>query len=640
MQEMKDSGIEWVSKIPIGWKVARLKDVIQMLTDYTANGSFGDLAKNVQYLDYEDYARLIRLTDLRENLENSGVYVSEYSYDYLEKSSLYGGEILVANVGAYAGLFCEMPPINMPSTLGPNMFLIRTNSQMIQHYLYYLGNADFVWKQLVQKAMSSAQPKLNKTDVNTTYIIVPPLQEQQRIADFLDAKCAEIDALTADIQTQIDTLEQYKRSVITETITKGLNPDAEMKDSGIEWVGEIPAHWLVHPVYYYYGERKNKNYLGKEDNLLSLSYGRVVRKDINTSDGLLPESFNTYNIVETGDIIIRPTDLQNDKRSLRTGLVKEHGIITSAYIDLCPIKQVDSRYFYFLLHAYDVMKVFYNMGNGVRQGLNYSEFSRLMVFEPPYEEQVAIADYLETKVIEVDAIIERKKEQMSVLNAYKRSLIFEYVTGKKEVRNETADAIVALNPHIILLGIINDRIGKKHTRGKVQLQKLLYLLDIHVGMNVNTKYYRYEHGPYDRQLNCYIDVLIKNRWYEQRHDNGEILIKGKNHDEFVRKYKNQFREKQMEINQLIDALRDMKTSQLERIATLYAVWNDFILEGESHPTDEKILHEVVTNWTANKANPQDGTWKLSLEKMKKLGIIPTGKGLHTSRKPMRKAENE
>ena len=330
MQEIKDSGIEWVRKIPIGWKVARLKDVIQMLTDYTANGSFGDLAKNVQYLDYEDYARLIRLTDLRENLENSGVYVSEYSYDYLEKSSLYGGEILVANVGAYAGLFCEMPPINMPSTLGPNMFLIRTNSKMIQHYLYYLGNADFVWKQLVQKAMSSAQPKLNKTDVKTTYIIVPPLQEQHRIAAFLDAKCAEIDALTADIQTQIDTLEQYKRSVITETVTKGLNPNAEMKDSGIEWVGEIPVHWPVHPVYSYYGERKNKNRLGKEDNLLSLSYGRVIRKDINTNNGLLPESFNTYNIVEAGDIIIRPTDLQNDKRSLRTGLVKEHGIITSA----------------------------------------------------------------------------------------------------------------------------------------------------------------------------------------------------------------------------------------------------------------------------------------------------------------------
>lgn len=86
--------------------------------------------------------------------------------------------------------------------------------------------------------------------------LIPPEEEQQSIADFLDAKCAEIDTLTADIQTQIDTLEQYKRSVITETVTKGLDPDAEMKDSGIEWVGEIPAHWLVHPVYYYYGERK------------------------------------------------------------------------------------------------------------------------------------------------------------------------------------------------------------------------------------------------------------------------------------------------------------------------------------------------------------------------------------------------
>ncbi len=180
---------------------------------------------------------------------------------------------------------------------------------------------------------------------------------------------AEIDALTADIQTQIDTLEQYKRSVITEAVTKGLEPDVEMKDSGIAWVGMIPAHWPLHPVYTYFGERKNKNRFGVEDNLLSLSYGRVIRKDINTSDGLLPESFNTYNIVEAGDIIIRPTDLQNDKRSLRTGLVKEHGIITSAYIDLCPIKEVDSRYFHFLLHAYDVMKVFLQHGQWCASGI-------------------------------------------------------------------------------------------------------------------------------------------------------------------------------------------------------------------------------------------------------------------------------
>jgi type I restriction enzyme S subunit len=627
MREMKDSGIEWIGKVPVEWKIDNPQYHFSQRKDRAKQGM-------VQLTASQKYGVITQT----EYMERTGANIVTVQKDFDILKLVCAGDFVIHMRSFQGGLEYSEKTGSISSAY---VMLIPSNTiREPRYYKWFFKSSNYIDALSSTSNLVRDGQAMRWSNFIQLPILFPPAEEQQRIADFLDAKCAEIDALTADIQTQIDTLEQYKRSVITETVTKGLDPDAEMKDSGIEWVGEIPAHWLVHPVYYYYGERKNKNYLGKEDNLLSLSYGRVVRKDINTSDGLLPESFNTYNIVETGDIIIRPTDLQNDKRSLRTGLVKEHGIITSAYIDLCPIKQVDSRYFYFLLHAYDVMMVFYNMGNGVRQGLNYSEFSRLMVFEPPYEEQVAIADYLETKVIEVDAIIERKKEQMSVLNAYKRSLIFEYVTGKKEVRNETADAIVALNPHIILLGIINDRIGKKHTRGKVQLQKLLYLLDIHVGMNVNTKYYRYEHGPYDRQLNCYIDILIKNRWYEQRHDNGEILIKGKNHDEFVRKYKNQFREKQMEINQLIDALRDMKTSQLERIATLYAVWNDFILEGESHPTDEKILHEVVTNWTANKANPQDGTWKLSLEKMKKLGIIPTGKGLHTSRKPMRKAENE
>ena len=264
-------------------------------------------------------------------------------------------------------------------------------------------------------------------------VLEPPIKEQNEIADNLDVKCNEINSLSVDIQTQINTLEHYKRSIITEAVTKGLNSNAEMKDSGIEYVGEIPAHWNMHPLYVYFGERKHKNSLGKENNLLSLSYGNIIRKDINTSDGLLPESFNTYNIIEAGDIIIRPTDLQNDKRSLRTGLAKEHGIITSAYIALMPTKPVNVAYYHYLLHAFDVMKVFYNMGNGVRQGLNFSEFSRLMVFEPPIKEQNEIADYLDAKCSEIDKVIADKNEQLSTIEEYKKSLIYEYVTGKKEV---------------------------------------------------------------------------------------------------------------------------------------------------------------------------------------------------------------
>lgn len=422
MRTMKDSGIEWVGRVPQSWSVNPIRAEFQEVTEKNKLGlvknalkfTYGNIVKKDNFdADDDNY---VADTILNYTVVNPGTIMLNglnLNFDFVSQRVA-----LVKERGIITSAYIAFAP--------------NSNGRISSQFITYLLKA-YDGCKAFHNMGGGVRKILNFSELKKQYIVYPTLVEQQRIADFLDAKCAEIDALTADIQTQIDTLEQYKRSVITETVTKGLNPAAGTKDSGIEWVGRIPAHWPIHPVYSYYGERKNKNRLGKEDNLLSLSYGRVIRKDINTNDGLLPESFNTYNIVEAGDIIIRPTDLQNDKRSLRTGLVKEHGIITSAYIDLCPLKQVDSRYFHFLLHAYDVMKVFYNMGNGVRQGLNYSEFSRLMVFEPPYEEQVAMADYLETKVKEVDTIIEQKKEQMAVLDAYKRSLIFEYVTGKKEV---------------------------------------------------------------------------------------------------------------------------------------------------------------------------------------------------------------
>ncbi len=202
----------------------------------------------------------------------------------------------------------------------------------------------------------------------------------------------------------------------------------EMKDSGIEWIGEIPKDWEVHPVYAYFEEGKTKNYRMQEQNLLSLSYGKIIRKDINTNGGLLPASFNTYNVIEAGDIIIRPTDLQNDKRSLRTGLVKEQGIITSAYIDLRPKDNVNSKYYHYLLHSYDIIKVFYNMGNGVRQGLNFSEFAKLLLLDPSKVQQQQIADFLDTKCSEIDATAEDIQKEITLLEDYKTSVITEAVT--------------------------------------------------------------------------------------------------------------------------------------------------------------------------------------------------------------------
>lgn len=205
------------------------------------------------------------------------------------------------------------------------------------------------------------------------------------------------------------------------------------------------------PIYFYFSERKNKNTLGLEHNLLSLSYGNVIRKNINTVGGLLPESFNTYNIIEANDIVIRPTDLQNDKRSLRTGLCKEHGIITSAYIALKSISDVNVSYVHYLLHTYDIMKVFYNMGNGVRQGLNYSEFSKLMIFLPPTIEQERIVCFLDKRCDECDSLVSNIHSQIEALEEYKRSVITEAVTKgidpDVEMRNSEVQWIGMMPTH-------------------------------------------------------------------------------------------------------------------------------------------------------------------------------------------------
>ena len=608
MREMKRSEIEWIRDIPADWKVIPNKYLMYKTKDicpvYGGEDILSLTMKGVIVRDLDAGGKMPASFDGYQRLEAGNLLMCLFDIDVTPRC---------------VGLI-KQSGLSSPAY---SQFVLKEGADAA-YYCYYYTMLDND-KTLLHLA-KNLRHSLTEDQLGAVPTIVPPIDEQKRIAAFLDVKCAEIDALIGDVQAQIDVLEQYKRSVITETVTKGLNPDIGMKDSGIEWVGMIPVHWSLHPVYTYFGERKNKNRFGTEDNLLSLSYGRVIRKDINTSDGLLPESFNTYNIVEAGDIIIRPTDLQNDKRSLRTGLVKEHGIITSAYIDLFPIKKVDSRFFHYLLHAYDVMKVFYNMGNGVRQGLNYSEFSRLMVFEPTYDEQVAIADYLDGKITEIDSIIEQKKAQLSVLEAYKKSLIFEYVTGKKEV--PVPITAVMVDPNVILLGKLPKLLSKQ--KGKIYNQKVLYLLNTYLGLNLDIQYYRYKHGPYDIMLDSYIDTLVENGWCVKTVNNGaENLDIGPNYGAFEEKYGSCFSEYNTEINSLIQFVQPMKRSQIERVATLFAVWNDMILDGKSTPTDAEIVSEVMSGWTENKANFAYDTWVSTLNKMRSNGIVPKGQGLHT-----------
>lgn len=204
--------------------------------------------------------------------------------------------------------------------------------------------------------------------------------------------------------------------------------ESKYKNSGISWIGEIPNEWRVDILSMHLYDHCLYNSESKESNLLSLSYGNIVRKNIETKEGLLPENFNHYNIIDNGDIVLRLTDLQNDKRSLRTGLCKEHGIITSAYLTLRQRGQDDSTYLHYLLHTYDLCKVFYGMGNGVRQGMNYSDMRKLLLVIPSLSEQKRIVAFLDEKCNEIDTLVSLQEEMINELKVYTQSLITEAVT--------------------------------------------------------------------------------------------------------------------------------------------------------------------------------------------------------------------
>lgn len=197
----------------------------------------------------------------------------------------------------------------------------------------------------------------------------------------------------------------------------------KIKDSGIEWIGSIPSHWRVHTLYQLVTQVKEKNSNLQEKNLLSLSYGKIKRKDIDSPDGLLPASFDGYNIIEDGDIVLRLTDLQNDHTSLRVGLATERGIITSAYTTLRPIDTSNSKYLYYLLHAFDLKKGFYGMGSGVRQGLNYAEVKELHVVLPSQKEQDAIVYFLDDQCSEIDLAIDEAKSSIQDYKTLKANII-------------------------------------------------------------------------------------------------------------------------------------------------------------------------------------------------------------------------
>lgn len=419
MREMKDSGVEWVGEIPKEWKIDKIKYHLKR-NEPKNHGNAIVLSV------YRDYGVIPK--DSRD--DNHNVTSEDTSkYKYVKK-----GQLVINKMKAWQG---SLAVSDYNGIVSPAYFIYDFTDEEYNHkYFHYLVRSCYKEEfKRISGGIREGQWDLSPEAFANTLALLPPLVEQKYIANYLDIQCSEIDATAEDIQKEISLLEDYKKSVITEAVTKGLNPDAEMKDSGVKWIGEIPVNWQAVNPRWLFAQRKDRAKKGMEQYTASQKYGVISQKDymnrIGGSIVTVQKDFDILKMVCEGDFVIH-------MRSFQGGLeYSEHtGSISSAYVMLIPQKNTgECRYFKWLFKSASYINALQSTSNLIRDGqaMRYSNFIQIIIPYPPLDEQQQIADFLDTKCSEIDAIIADKKRQRGILAEYKKSLIYEYVTGKKEV---------------------------------------------------------------------------------------------------------------------------------------------------------------------------------------------------------------
>lgn len=430
MREMKDSGIQWLREYPANWNLIKIKYCLKERVEKNNPVRTTDILSLTAKQGVIPY-------DQKEGggnkpKEDVSAYRLAYPGDIVMNSmNILSGSVGLSNYfGCVSPVYYMLRPIDKSEDVRFYNYIFQ--STVFQRSLYGLGNGILI-KESGNGKLNTIRMRIPIDKFGGLFIPVAPIQEQKHIADFLDAKCAEIDALTADIQTQIDTLEQYKRSVITEAVTKGLNPDVEMKDSGNQYWGSIPTNWHLSDIKYLF--EIVKRIAGKEGyDILSVTQKGIKIKDISNNEGQVAESYANYQFVYPGDFVMNHMDLL-------TGWVdcsKLFGVTSPDYrVFRLRDKNNSLNYYKYIMQTCYMNRIFYSLGQGVsnlgRWRLQTSSFNNFMVPVPPVEVQESIATYLDKKCTEINACIDDKQRQLEVLEEYKKSLIYEYVTGKKEV---------------------------------------------------------------------------------------------------------------------------------------------------------------------------------------------------------------
>ena len=632
--EMKDSGIEWSPQIPTDWQVKRLKELF----------SFGK-GLPITKADLVDSGVAVISYGQIHAKSNTGTHLAKSLLRYVPKTFLETnpsailrkGDIVLADTSEDLDGLGNAALMDIDDTVfaGYHTIILHPGNADFSKYLSYLFRTDNWRSQLRANASGIKVFSVTQKMLRSCNLILPPKAVRDAITAYLDTQCAKIDEIIAQAKASIEDYKQWKASIIYEAVTKGLDPNVEMKDSGIEWIGRMPSDWAIIRVKNLLAEINDRSETGSEE---PLSMSQVL--------GIVPSSMIAVANPATsyvGAKIVRPNDLVFNKLKAHLGVFavsNYDGLVSPDYAVYRANERANPKFLEYLFKTPNCIQEFKKYITGVGAGLSRlytSDLFSIKVALPVIDVQKHIVEYLNGFCSQADALIDEKQSLIDDLESYKKSLIYEVVTGKRRITEPDQMAIAVLSPDILryqkalLMLRILDLLGNE-ARGRIHLQKCMFAAECLLNIPFQTQYIRYDHGPYDLHLADYETVLCDSGWFNIQKGSHVTYQKSRHFAEGLKEYMNVFSDIDEKLKHIVAFLKPMKTTQAERVATLLAAWNDFIIDGISHPTDKEIINEVMSNWTPNKANPQYSTWQDTLTKMRKNRFIPSGFGIHTLKK--------
>ena len=401
IRKMKDSGIEWIGEIPEGWSIAQLKRFV--------------IVNNGREIENGIY----RSDSAIPVYGSGGVFKYTDSFMYDGKSVLFGRKGTLGKPLYVEGQFWTVD----------TMYFLTFKGGLHPKYNYYQLRA-FDWKPHITK---TALPSVVASEIVSCSFPFPSLPEQQKIADFLDAECARIDAVIEQTRASIEEYKKLKQSVITQAVTKGIHPGRKMKDSGVEWIDAIPEEWSIERGKGLFVEVDNRSTDGSEELLTVSQYTGVTPRSQKNVNMFEAETLEGYKICEVGDIAANTMWLWAGA----IGVSRYRGVISPSYnIYRQKNNDFDPTYLDFLLRAVPLVQHYESLSTGIRASrlrLYPQQFLSIRYPVPTMNEQKEIVSFLREKIDGMDSLIQKKEQYLAEIESYKKSLIFEYVTGKKEV---------------------------------------------------------------------------------------------------------------------------------------------------------------------------------------------------------------